>query len=182
MLKAEAELLRVARLRVVDVDEALRREGRDLVEGDRAVFRERVADAELAVSDEADHVARPCLVDRGAGARGAVVVRKPPPTVAPASGSVSQALARQLVARESPGKIVNVASYQVRPNEVIKIRDSKREKGLWKAFAEKAPVVEVPSWISADPKTLTAKITSKPEGDELKQIFDPKLIIEFYSR
>jgi small subunit ribosomal protein S4 len=80
------------------------------------------------------------------------------------------------------GKIVNVASYQVRPNEVIKIRDSKREKGLWKAFAENAPTVEVPSWISADPKNLTAKITSKPEGDELKQVFDPKLIIEFYSR
>lgn len=97
----------------------------------------------------------------------------------------TRAAARQMISHkhvEVNGITVNVASYQVRPGEVIKIRDAKREKGLWKAFAENAPTVEVPSWIAADVKNLTAKITSKPEGDELKQVFDPKLIIEFYSR
>ncbi|MEO5928210.1 MAG: 30S ribosomal protein S4 [Patescibacteria group bacterium] len=97
----------------------------------------------------------------------------------------TRAAGRQMVSHkhvEVNGKTVNVASYQVRPGEVIKIRDTKRNKGPWKAFAENAPVVEVPSWISAEPKNLTAKITSKPEGDELKHVFDPKLIIEFYSR
>ncbi|MFA5936195.1 MAG: 30S ribosomal protein S4 [Patescibacteria group bacterium] len=97
----------------------------------------------------------------------------------------TRAAARQAISHkhvEVNGKIVNVASYQVRPGEVIKIRNTKREKGLWKAMAENMPKVEVPSWISADPKEMEAKITSKPAGEELKQLFDTKLIIEFYSR
>jgi small subunit ribosomal protein S4 len=97
----------------------------------------------------------------------------------------TRAAARQAISHkhvEVNGKIVNVASYQVRIGEVVKIRENKKGKGLWKSFAENMPKVEVPSWISANPKDLEAKITSKPQGEELKQLFDTKLIIEFYSR
>lgn len=79
------------------------------------------------------------------------------------------------------GKRVDVASYQVKPGDIISIRETKVNKGPWKALAE-AVKKEAPSWIAADAKTLHAKITSKPAGEELKQLFDPKLIVEFYSR
>jgi small subunit ribosomal protein S4 len=97
----------------------------------------------------------------------------------------TRAAARQIISHkhvEVNGRTVDVSSFQVRPNEVVRIRENKRGKGLWKSFEETAAKTEVPSWISADRKSLEAKITSKPVGDELKQLFDPKLIIEFYSR
>jgi small subunit ribosomal protein S4 len=80
------------------------------------------------------------------------------------------------------GHRVNVASYQVKPGDIISIRETKVNKGPWKALSENATKKETPSWISLNPNVLEAKVTSKPDGEELKQLFDPKLIIEFYSR
>lgn len=80
------------------------------------------------------------------------------------------------------GHRVDVASYQVKIGDVISIRETKAQKGPWKALAENASKKETPSWISLGAKGLEAKVTSKPDGEELKQLFDPKLIIEFYSR
>lgn len=97
----------------------------------------------------------------------------------------TRAAARQLVSHnhvDVNGKKVNIASYAVKPGDVITIRKTKREKKLWKAFGEATTKVETPSWITTDLKDLTAKVTSLPAGDELKQPFDPKMIVEFYSR
>ncbi len=97
----------------------------------------------------------------------------------------TRAAARQLVSHEHVdvnGKKVNIASYQVRPGEIITIRKTKREKKIWKLFAEAATKTEVPSWITVDAKELTAKITSVPAGEELKQVFEPQRVVEFYSR
>jgi small subunit ribosomal protein S4 len=97
----------------------------------------------------------------------------------------TRAAARQLVSHahvDVNGKKVTVASYQVKPGEVITIRNTKREKKLWKGFAEQAAKTEPPSWLAVDLKDLSAKVTSLPAGEELKQVFEPQLIIEFYSR
>lgn len=80
------------------------------------------------------------------------------------------------------GKPVNIPSYQVKVGEVISVRENKKNKQLWKSFLEQSNKSEVPSWLTADPKELVIKITSLPAGEELKQIFDVKLIVEFYSR
>lgn len=80
------------------------------------------------------------------------------------------------------GRKVDVASYQIKPGDVIAIRENKKQKGLWKTLAENPIAKETPSWITFDPKAMEAKITSKPAGEELKQLFDPKRIVEFYSR
>jgi small subunit ribosomal protein S4 len=97
----------------------------------------------------------------------------------------TRAAARQLVSHahvDVNGKKVTIASYQVKPGEVITIRDTKREKKLWKGFAEQAAKTEPPSWLAVDLKDLSAKVTSLPAGEELKQVFEPQLIVEFYSR
>lgn len=97
----------------------------------------------------------------------------------------TRAAARQIVSHahvEVNGKRVDIPSYQVRPGEVISIRKGKKEKKQWKAFSEATQKVETPSWITTDLKDLAAKVVSVPAGDELKQVFDPKPIVEFYSR
>ncbi len=97
----------------------------------------------------------------------------------------TRAAARQLVSHahvDVNGKKVTIPSYQVKPGDVITIRENKREKKQWKAFSEQTNKIESPSWIAVDLKNLSAKVTSVPAGEELKQVFEPQLIIEFYSR
>lgn len=97
----------------------------------------------------------------------------------------TRAAARQLVSHnhvEVNGRAVNIPSYQVSSGDTIAIRSNKKEKKTWKTFVESHPKVETPSWLVSDLKDLTIKVTSLPAGEELKQVFDPKLIVEFYSR
>lgn len=97
----------------------------------------------------------------------------------------TRAAARQIVSHahvDVNGKRVDIPSYHVRPGEVISIRKGKKEKKQWKSFSEATQKVETPSWITTDLKDLSAKVVSVPAGEELKQVFDPKPIVEFYSR
>ena len=79
-------------------------------------------------------------------------------------------------------KRVDIPSFRVSIGEVISIKASKLEKGLVKNIPEAMKVSTLPSWLSRDEKGMTGKITAIPEGEDLKQDFDPTLIVEFYSR
>lgn len=99
--------------------------------------------------------------------------------------SKTRAGARQIVSHGHiavNGRNVNIPSYAVRVGDVFSVRDTKKEKKQWRAFLESVPTVESPSWIVADRHALTAKITSLPAGEDLKQLFDTRRIVEFYSR
>ncbi|HBK34443.1 MAG: 30S ribosomal protein S4 [Candidatus Uhrbacteria bacterium GW2011_GWE2_40_58] len=78
--------------------------------------------------------------------------------------------------------LVNIPSYQVQIGDQIQIRDSKKTKALLKENEEMTKRHETPKWLSLDTKTMIGKVTSLPEGDDLRQVFDPTLIVEFYSR
>ncbi len=77
---------------------------------------------------------------------------------------------------------VNVPSYQVRPGDIVAVRDTKKKKGLVPQMTAEAQKRERPKWLVMDVKELSGKVTSVPEGDDLRQMFDPTLIVEFYSR
>lgn len=81
------------------------------------------------------------------------------------------------------GKKVNVPSYRVRAGDIVSVRENKQAKGNWKQAADAAaPKKDLPSWISMEEKALTVKVTGKPMGTELQQLFDTSKIVEFYSR
>lgn len=93
--------------------------------------------------------------------------------------------ARQMVSHaffEVNGGKVNIPSYQVKVGDVITIRANKQDKKLLEDVKERLAKTEVPQWLSLDPGSLSGKVTSVPAGEDLKQVFDPKLIVEFYSR
>lgn len=97
----------------------------------------------------------------------------------------TRAAARQAVGHAHfnvNGKKVNVPSYRVRPGEVISLRENKRGKGLWKGVEEEMAKKEAKSWLAVNAKEASVKITSIPTGPELQEPFEPKLIVEFYSR
>ncbi len=80
------------------------------------------------------------------------------------------------------GTKVDIPSFSVKIGDEITIKESKKDSKLVKAIPETMNQNPLPKWLSRDNKTLSGKITSIPEGDDLDQPFDPTLIVEFYSR
>lgn len=80
------------------------------------------------------------------------------------------------------GNLVDIPSFNVSIGDEISIKPSKLEKGIVKVIPEAMNLGTLPSWISRDEKSMTGKVTSIPQGEDLNQGFDPTLIVEFYSR
>jgi len=80
------------------------------------------------------------------------------------------------------GKKVNIASYQTKPGDVITLTARISKSKLFSEETARLEKYQAPSWLHLDAAALTGKVLAKPQGEELKQNFDPKLIVEFYSR
>lgn len=76
----------------------------------------------------------------------------------------------------------NIPSYQVRVGDVITVKESKRASPLYSTFKERTAKVEIPAWLAVIPEKYEGKVVALPEGEAVPQNFDPKLIVEFYSR
>jgi small subunit ribosomal protein S4 len=77
------------------------------------------------------------------------------------------------------GQKVNIASYSVKVNDTIEIKGNKKEKKVFSDLEERLKTHRVPGWLHREGEV--GKVVSLPMGDDLKEAYDPKLIIEFYS-
>ncbi|RJR32178.1 30S ribosomal protein S4 [Candidatus Parcubacteria bacterium] len=81
------------------------------------------------------------------------------------------------------GKSVNIPSYQIKAKDLITIKPQYQDLKIFQSFKEKkGEDEEIPSWISFDQKKLEAKILNRPSLNDIKSIFNPTLIVEFYSK
>ena len=80
------------------------------------------------------------------------------------------------------GKYVDIPSYQLRPGDVVGIKDTKKAKGIFKELGERLSKVQTPGWLALDVANMTGKVINRPTAEELDKSFDAKLIVEFYSR
>ena len=99
----------------------------------------------------------------------------------------SRQSARQLVSHAHirlNGKKVNVPSISVKVGDEISIKEASLKNTYFKSLAEQlsSDASTRPSWLSLDPKKITAKVTSLPLRAEQDQDIEEQLIIEFYSR
>jgi small subunit ribosomal protein S4 len=98
----------------------------------------------------------------------------------------SRAQARQIVRHghvQVNGRKVNVPSYEVKPGDVVEIREPSRQKGAILAAREAARHTPKPSWIDVDLESLKGSVTSMPRREELVQIpMNEQLIVELYSK
>ena len=80
------------------------------------------------------------------------------------------------------GKRVNIPSYKVQIDDVIEVRQKSREMGLV-LEAIQSPERDVPDYIDADHKKLTAKLVRIPLLADVPYpvMMEPNLVIEFYS-
>ena len=94
--------------------------------------------------------------------------------------------ARQLVSHGHllvNGRRVTVPSYRVRPNDIVATAEGNKVSKYWsETVARNLEKYETPSWLLLDAAALSAKILSVPPTAEIKQNFDPTLVVEFYSR
>lgn len=79
-------------------------------------------------------------------------------------------------------KKVNIPSYQVKVNDEITLREKSQNNKFFQEVIKTLAKKTVPEWLDLDAKTLKAKVLEGPKTTTVKTIFDPKLIIEFYSR
>jgi small subunit ribosomal protein S4 len=80
------------------------------------------------------------------------------------------------------GKRVNIASYRVKPGDVVSVRERSRNMALV-LEAIQSPERDVPDYLEVDGKGLSAKFVRAPELAEVPYPvkMEPNLIVEFYA-
>ena len=97
--------------------------------------------------------------------------------------STTRREARQLVVHRHftvNGKIVNIPSYQVKPGDVIKVREKSQSYPKFKEIKEMQ--VGVPAWLSIDREKLEGKVLADPTREEIDTPIEEHLIVELYSK
>ena len=97
----------------------------------------------------------------------------------------SRPQARQIVTHgniEVNGKKVDIASYLVKPGDVISVREIRKDNSVIKANTENGSVRPVPEWLELDVKNLSAKVLREVNREEIDLPVEEHLIVEFYSR
>ena len=93
--------------------------------------------------------------------------------------------ARQLVAHKSilvDGQIVTIPSYQVKPNQVVSIREKSKKQTRIAESMQLASQRGVPGWVEVDPKKLEGVFKSVPERSDLPAEINESLVVELYSK
>jgi small subunit ribosomal protein S4 len=78
------------------------------------------------------------------------------------------------------GRRVNKPSYQLRPGDVISVRDTSGARAVIGEATELTATV--PAWLQADYDSLTAKVLRLPEREEISTPVQEQLIVELYSK
>ncbi len=97
----------------------------------------------------------------------------------------SRDLARQLVSHNHflvNNKKIDIPSYQLKVGDIISLSEKSKKSKIFANLKEQLKKTELVSWLSLDLDKLEIKITDKPKMEDAKKEFDPKLIVEFYSR
>jgi small subunit ribosomal protein S4 len=78
-------------------------------------------------------------------------------------------------------QVVNVASYQCKPGDVITLRPLSRDLELVKDSIDNSSKRKLP-WLEFDRKTLTGKFISVPEVQDIPENINVQHIVELYSK
>ncbi|MEH8022423.1 MULTISPECIES: 30S ribosomal protein S4 [Rheinheimera] len=97
----------------------------------------------------------------------------------------TRAEARQLVSHKAVmlnGRVVNVPSHAVLPEQVISVREKAKKQARIGAALEIAGQREKPTWIEVDTTKLEGVFKRLPERSDLSADINEQLIVELYSK
>lgn len=97
----------------------------------------------------------------------------------------TRAEARQLVSHKAltvNGQVVNIPSYQVKPGDVIAIREKAKKQLRVTESLKLAESIGMPAWVAVDASKLEGTFKKVPDRDEFGAEINESLIVELYSR
>ncbi len=97
----------------------------------------------------------------------------------------TRAEARQLVSHKAVavnGQTVNIPSAQVRPNDVVALRDKAKKQVRVQDALSLAEQSGFPSWVSVDKAKMEGIFKQVPERGDIASDVNESLIVELYSR
>ena len=93
--------------------------------------------------------------------------------------------ARQLVSHRIMtvnGRKVNIASYIVRPGDVVTPTEAGKKLAVIQESMAKAQHRGMPTWVEVDAENLTGKVLHLPAREEIALDANEQLIVELYSK
>ncbi|MGL5029823.1 MAG: 30S ribosomal protein S4 [Aeromonas sp.] len=97
----------------------------------------------------------------------------------------TRAESRQLVSHKAimvNGRVVNIPSFQVSPEDVICVREKAKKQARIKASLEVAGQREKPTWVEVDAAKMEGAYKRLPERSDLSADINEQLIVELYSK
>ncbi|MFC0118171.1 30S ribosomal protein S4 [Pseudoalteromonas xiamenensis] len=97
----------------------------------------------------------------------------------------TRAEARQLVSHKAimvNGRVVNVPSYTITPEDVVVVREKSKKQARIIAALELAEQREKPTWIEVDGSKMEGTFKRLPERSDLSADINEQLIVELYSK
>lgn len=97
----------------------------------------------------------------------------------------SRKQARQIVSHRHilvNGKIANKPSTQLKTGDLVLVKPKSQTSPSFKDLAGLLEKQEMPDWLKLDIKDYSGQVVRLPALEEIKQNFDIRTIIEFYSR
>jgi len=99
--------------------------------------------------------------------------------------ATTRAEARQLVSHKAivvNGKVVNIPSSQVSPEDVVAVREKAKKQARIKAAMDLAAQREKPTWIEINADKMEGVFKRVPERSDLSADINEQLIVELYSK
>ncbi|GAF40567.1 ribosomal protein S4 [Agrilactobacillus composti DSM 18527 = JCM 14202] len=78
------------------------------------------------------------------------------------------------------GKRVDIPSYELKPGQVVSLREKSQNLDIVKAALE--ATVARPAFVSFDDNAVAGTLVRLPERDELEPDIDESLVVEFYNK
>ena len=97
----------------------------------------------------------------------------------------SRAAARQMVAHGHfavNGVPTNIPSYSLKIGDRIEVRESHKERELFKTVKETIRSHQAPDWLSLDAAKMSGSVLALPRRDQMPLDFNEQLVVEYYSR
>jgi small subunit ribosomal protein S4 len=93
--------------------------------------------------------------------------------------------ARQLVSHKGVqvnGNVVTIASCQLRPGDIVQIREKARKQLRIQSAMQIASQVGLPEWVQVDDKEMKGVFKQVPARDEILPDINENLVVELYSK
>jgi small subunit ribosomal protein S4 len=97
----------------------------------------------------------------------------------------TRAAARQFVGHghvKVNGRKVSIASYEVKVNDVVEVKDSNVSRQIASRSLELSTSRVVPGWLALQKESFRATVMRMPNRDDIQPIANEQAVVEFYSR